>query len=66
MISRFDYYTGIIFAGYTFGSGEAVVTGGRYDNLLKSFGKSGAFHRICGRDRSADGGSSETKYLYSF
>lgn len=40
MISRFDYYTGIIFAGYTFGSGEAVVTGGRYDNLLKSFGKS--------------------------
>ena len=40
MISGFDYYTGIIFAGYTFGSGEAVVNGGRYDNLLKSFGKS--------------------------
>ena len=40
MLSRFDYYTGIIFAGYTFGSGEAVVNGGRYDNLLKSFGKS--------------------------
>lgn len=40
MISGFNYYTGIIFAGYTFGSGEAVVNGGRYDNLLKSFGKS--------------------------
>ena len=40
MISGFVYYTGIIFAGYTFGSGEAVVNGGRYDNLLKSFGKS--------------------------
>ena len=40
MISGFDYYTGSIFAGYTFGSGEAVVNGGRYDNLLKSFGKS--------------------------
>ena len=40
MISGFNYYTGIIFAGYTFGSGEAIVNGGRYDNLLKSFGKS--------------------------
>ncbi len=39
MISGFNYYTGVIFAGYTFGSGEAVVNGGRYDNLLKSFGK---------------------------
>lgn len=40
MISGFGYYTGIIFAGYTFGSGEAVVKGGRYDNLLSAFGKS--------------------------
>lgn len=40
MISGFNYYTGIIFAGYTFGSGEAIVNGGRYDNLLQSFGKS--------------------------
>ena len=40
MLSRYDYYTGIIFAGYTFGSGEAIVAGGRYDNLLKAFGKS--------------------------
>lgn len=39
MISGYEYYTGIIFAGYTFGSGEALITGGRYDNLLKSFGK---------------------------
>lgn len=39
MISGFNYYTGIIFAGYTFGSGEAIVNGGRYDNLLQSFGK---------------------------
>ena len=40
MISGFNYYTGIIFAGYTFGSGEAIVNGGRYDNQLQSFGKS--------------------------
>ncbi len=40
MVSGLHYYTGIIFSGYTFGSGEAIVKGGRYDNLLKSFGKS--------------------------
>ena len=34
MISSYQYYTGIIFAGYTFGSGEAIVKGGRYDDLL--------------------------------
>ncbi len=38
-ISDYHYYTGIIFAGYTFGSGEPVVKGGRYDKLLKYFGK---------------------------
>ena len=40
MVSRLNYYTGVIFSGYTFGSGEAVVKGGRYDHLLQSFGKS--------------------------
>jgi ATP phosphoribosyltransferase regulatory subunit len=39
MISTFQYYTGIIFAGYTYGSGEAIVKGGRYDKLLSFFGK---------------------------
>ncbi len=39
MLSNFSYYTGIIFAGYTFGSGEMIVKGGRYDNLLSYFGK---------------------------
>lgn len=39
MISGFQYYTGIIFAGYTFGSGEPIVKGGRYDDLLPYFGK---------------------------
>lgn len=37
-ISSFQYYTGIIFAGYTFGSGEPIVKGGRYDDLLPYFG----------------------------
>ena len=38
-VSRMNYYTGIMFAAYTSGSGEAVVNGGRYDRLLSSFGK---------------------------
>ncbi|MBQ8627283.1 MAG: ATP phosphoribosyltransferase regulatory subunit, partial [Agathobacter sp.] len=39
MISDYQYYTGIIFAGYTFGHGEPIVKGGRYDKLLSHFGK---------------------------
>lgn len=35
----YGYYTGIIFRGYTFGTGDAVVKGGRYDALLEKFGK---------------------------
>ena len=39
MLSSYHYYTGIIFAGYTFGSGEPIVKGGRYDQLMNYFGK---------------------------
>ncbi len=39
MLSTYMYYTGIIFRGYTYGTGDAVVKGGRYDTLLKHFGK---------------------------
>ena len=39
MLSHYDYYTGIIFKAYTYGTGEALVTGGRYDNLIEQFGK---------------------------
>ncbi len=39
MLSRYHYYTGVIFRAYTYGVGDAVVKGGRYDNLLKQFGK---------------------------
>lgn len=39
MISDYHYYTGILLAGYTFGNGEAIVRGGRYDKLLNYFGK---------------------------
>lgn len=39
IISNYQYYTGIIFSGYTYGSGEPIVRGGRYDKLLSYYGK---------------------------
>ncbi|MCM1384649.1 MAG: ATP phosphoribosyltransferase regulatory subunit [Lachnoclostridium sp.] len=39
MLSKYNYYTGVIFKAYTYGVGNAVVKGGRYDNLLCQFGK---------------------------
>jgi ATP phosphoribosyltransferase regulatory subunit len=38
-LSDYQYYTGIIFSGYTYGTGEPVVKGGRYDRLLSYYGK---------------------------
>ena len=34
-----DYYTGIIFEGYVSGVGTSILSGGRYDCLLKKFGR---------------------------
>lgn len=39
MLSKYRYYTGVIFKVYTYGVGEAIVKGGRYDGLLRQFGK---------------------------
>lgn len=39
MLSKYNYYTGIVFRGYTYGTGDAIFKGGRYDNLLEKFGK---------------------------
>jgi len=39
MLSKYNYYTGIIFKAYTYGVGDAIVKGGRYDSLLSQFGK---------------------------
>ena len=42
MLTEYDYYTGMIFRGYTYGTGDAVVKGGRYDHLIGQFGKDAA------------------------
>ena len=39
MLSKYNYYTGIIFRAYSYGYGEPLVKGGRYDTLLSHFGR---------------------------
>jgi ATP phosphoribosyltransferase regulatory subunit len=39
MLNKYNYYTGIIFNVYTYGTGEVIAGGGRYDNLVEQFGK---------------------------
>ncbi len=41
LLSRHQYYSGMVLRAYTFGTGEAIIRGGRYDHLLESFGKAG-------------------------
>ncbi|KOA19959.1 ATP phosphoribosyltransferase regulatory subunit [Clostridium homopropionicum DSM 5847] len=38
MVQNIDYYTGIIFKGYVEEVGDYILSGGRYDNLIKQFG----------------------------
>ncbi len=38
LVHRNDYYTGLVFTAYAHGSGDKVLSGGRYDNLLDKFG----------------------------
>ncbi len=38
-LSQYNYYTGMIFHAYTYGTGNPIVTGGRYDSLVRQFGK---------------------------
>jgi len=40
VVNDLDYYNGLIFHGYVEGVPDAVLTGGRYDNLMKKMGKS--------------------------
>lgn len=54
-VPHLDYYTGIIFEGYVNGVGHSVLSGGRYDSLLKRFG----------RDLPACGFSVKLDYLLS-
>jgi len=39
MLSKYNYYTGIIFKCFAYGVGDVIAKGGRYDNLIAKFGK---------------------------
>ncbi len=47
MVSNYNYYTGVILKAYTYGTGDAIATGGRYDNLLSQFGKTSPSMGFC-------------------
>lgn len=38
-VPRLNYYSGLIFQGYIEGVGTSVLSGGRYDSLLETFGR---------------------------
>lgn len=39
MVQSMNYYTGIVFRGFTYGVGFPILSGGRYDNLIQRFGR---------------------------
>jgi ATP phosphoribosyltransferase regulatory subunit len=39
LVQHIDYYSGLVFKGYLENTGEAALSGGRYDGLTKSFGR---------------------------
>ncbi len=39
MLSKYQYYTGIVFRAFALGAGSPIAMGGRYDTLLSYFGK---------------------------
>lgn len=41
LVNHTDYYNGMLLRGYLEGLPRAVLTGGRYDNILRKFGKQG-------------------------
>lgn len=38
LANHMEYYTGIVLSGYAHGAGEPVLSGGRYDTLIRGFG----------------------------
>lgn len=39
MVQSLNYYTGLIFRGFTYGAGFPILSGGRYDKLMERFGR---------------------------
>ena len=41
IVNDLDYYNGLVFQGYVEGAPRVALSGGRYDRLMRKFGKSG-------------------------
>ena len=41
MLNDLDYYNGVVFQGYVQGAPRMALSGGRYDHLMRRFGKQG-------------------------
>lgn len=39
MVKHMDYYSGVIFRAFSHGPGGYILSGGRYDDLIKKFGR---------------------------
>jgi ATP phosphoribosyltransferase regulatory subunit len=39
LVRSLEYYTGVIFRGFTYGIGFPVLSGGRYDGLIEKYGE---------------------------
>lgn len=37
LVQQNEYYSGIVFSGYTLGYGDAILSGGRYDKIFSEF-----------------------------
>lgn len=61
VLSFGNYYTGITLQGYTKGVGEPILEGGRYDNLISSFGDA---KDACGFAINVNGLINKTKLTY--
>lgn len=46
-LGNFQYYTGIIFNAYTYDTGAPIASGGRYDRLIRQYGKDAASIGFC-------------------
>lgn len=46
-VSDYQYYTGVVFRAYTYKIGDPIAKGGRYDDLLKQFGKNSPSIGFC-------------------
>lgn len=38
LVHQIEYYSGVIFRGFALGAADSILSGGRYDQLLSSFG----------------------------